>query len=332
MQRRISIFLGLLMVLLTMGVASADGIQTSNADASAARVGHFHTSDGRISHPFHLASGSAQSFSNSGWGGYVAAQSGHTESLAFGYFNIPASVSCNNPSNDVFAPWVGLDGYLNEYVEQAGVAVSCNANGTPVYQAWWEMYNPTITSCPDTPPYPVGCPQYISTSTYSIHAGDVIGVTVQNNSAGTNATLGNYTIDICDFGANGWAKTGTGKAQWCFQTTQNTISGGPVNSTSAEAVVESPSDGYPTFSAVTFANLGGTSQPSNCVNVFYTPPTTQTANNVPCVAGTNPPSMTAINADYIYQRTSTSSMSYLSSNVPSWIANNITFQESFVHE
>ena len=51
------------------------------------------------------------------------------------------SVTCNS-TNDLMAPWVGIDGYGSSSVEQTGVATDCSS-GHPVYQAWYEMYPPT---------------------------------------------------------------------------------------------------------------------------------------------------------------------------------------------
>ena len=319
MQKHMVFFLGLITAVSSLWTTSAFATQTLRADESLTPAAGFHTYDGRIGHPLQSTSKAAESSNGTGtfntlslWGGYIGAQPGHTETLAFGYFYIPA-VTCNS-TNNLFAPWVGLDGGLypggggtNNYVEQTGVAISC-ATGQPSYQGWYEMY-------------PLN-PVYISTVSYPIHPGDVIGALVQNNGGGS------YTLQLCDFGANGWTRVGASQAQWCFSTTQT--GGWSGASLSGEAVVESPTHSYPNFGTVTFENLGGTTQPSNCVNLFYTG--TGTGNNQACAAGTTAPTLVAYDAGSgSITETTTSALSYLPPNSPGWIANNITFKETFVH-
>jgi len=319
MQKHNVVFLSLMTAFSSLSIGNAFATQTLRADESLTPAAGFHTYDGRIGHPLQSTSKAAASSNGIGsfntlslWGGYIGAQPGHTETLAFGYFNIP-SVSCNS-TNNLFAPWIGLDGGLypdgtgvNQYVEQAGVAISC-ATGQPTIQAWYEMYP--------------AAPVYISTSAYPIHPNDVVGVTVQNNLNGT------YALALSNFGPGGWTGSGTGRALWTFQTTQS--GGWSGASLSGEAVVESPTHSYPSFGTVTFENLGGTTQPSNCVNLFYAG--TGTGNNQPCAAGTTAPTLVAYNAgNGGFTETSTGGISYLASNVPSWLYNNVTFNESFVH-
>ncbi|HEY0178301.1 MAG TPA: G1 family glutamic endopeptidase, partial [Dokdonella sp.] len=153
---------------------------------------------------------------------------------AEGSFKIPTSIRCNS-TRDLFAPWIGLNGFGNNTVQQAGVAISC-ATGVPTYQAWYEMF----------PALPV----YISTAAYPISAGDTIfiWVTSYRNLNGT------YTITI---EGNGWS----------FQTMQ---SGGPTTAISAEAVTESPLNppSYPNFGTIQFMQLRGYIYGTHEGNVF----------------------------------------------------------------
>ena len=126
------------------------------------------------------------------------------------------SVTCNS-TNDLMAPWVGIDGYGSSSVEQTGVATDCSY-GYPVYQAWYEMY-----------PSP---PVYYSTSSYPVGAGDHINATVTRSGS-------TYTLTLND-STRGWTKT-------------TTKTGNHANS-SAEVIIESPTAAYPRFGTVNFTN------------------------------------------------------------------------------
>lgn len=146
------------------------------------------------------------------WGGYVAQGSGFT-SISGSW--VEPQVSCNT-SNDVFAPWVGVDGYGSQTVEQTGVETNC-ANGSPEYKPWYEMY-------PAQPVYwndPVG-------------PGDRMTGSVVDNGGG------DYTLTLTDE-TRGWTET-----------TQQYLNGQDV---SAEAVIESPSQSYPSFSELDFSGV-----------------------------------------------------------------------------
>ncbi|MFJ9692601.1 G1 family glutamic endopeptidase [Kitasatospora sp. NPDC101183] len=146
------------------------------------------------------------------WGGYVAQGSGFQS--VTGSWTMPA-VQCNT-SSDLFAPWVGIDGYGSQTVEQTGVQADCSS-GSPVYSAWYEMY-----------PAP---PQYFSDP---VDAGDVFTASVVNSGGGS------YTLQISDT-TKGWSES-----------TVQQLDGQNV---SAEAVIESPSQSYPSFNRLDFTNV-----------------------------------------------------------------------------
>jgi hypothetical protein len=127
------------------------------------------------------------------------------------------SVTCNS-TNDLMAPWVGIDGYGTNTVEQTGVATDCSS-GHPVYQAWYEMY----------PKAPV----YYSLSSYPVSAGDKFTGTVTRS--GTT-----YTLKLTD-SSKGWTKT-------------TTASLSSARNASAEVIIESPTAAYPKFGTVSFSN------------------------------------------------------------------------------
>ena len=153
--------------------------------------------------------------SSSPWGGYVA--TGNSFTSIVGSWVEP-KVTCNS-SNNLFAPWVGIDGYGSSSVEQTGVQADCSS-GSPVYSAWYEMY----------PKAPV----YISTSKYPAAANDKF--------TGSVVTSGNgsYKITLKD-DTKGWTYTTTQKLN--------------AQNVSAEAIIESPTSSYPTFTACKFSAI-----------------------------------------------------------------------------
>ena len=151
------------------------------------------------------------------WGGYAASGSGFTSVSAS--WTEPAA-SCNS-SNDLYAPWVGLDGYGTSTVEQTGVASSCSSSsGSATDQAWYEMY----------PASPV----YLSTSSYPVSAGNAISASV------TYAGSSKYTLTLTN-SSRGWTYT-----------TTKSLSG--ASRASAEVIIESPTGDYPNFGTLNFTS------------------------------------------------------------------------------
>ncbi|GAA2145994.1 G1 family endopeptidase [Kitasatospora kazusensis] len=148
------------------------------------------------------------------WGGYAATGSGFTSVSAS--WTEPRA-TCNS-SNDLYAPWVGIDGYGSSSVEQTGVATDCSS-GSPVNQAWYEMY----------PANPV----YLSLSSYPVSAGDTISASV------TYAGSNKYTLKLTD-SSRGWTYT-----------TSKTLS---ASRASAEVIIESPTGAYPNFGTLKFSS------------------------------------------------------------------------------
>ncbi len=155
------------------------------------------------------------------WGGYAATGSGFTSISAT--WKQPAA-TCNS-TDDLYAPWVGIDGYGSSTVEQTGVATDCSS-GRPVNEPWYEMY----------PRSPV----YLSTSSHPVSAGDTIKASVVY--AGSNK----YTLTLSD-----------STKGWTYTTTQ-TLSSRRV---SAEVIIESPTGAYPNFGTISFtgATVNGNS-------------------------------------------------------------------------
>jgi hypothetical protein len=162
------------------------------------------------------ASAAFHAYQGGAWGGYAASGSGFT--TITGSWTQP-QVSCNT-TNDLFAPWVGIDGYGSQSVEQVGVQVDCSS-GSPVTSPWYEMY----------PADPVYWPD-------QVNPGDQMTGTVTDDGNGST-----YTLTLTDDTA-GWTET-----------TDQALPGGQGGQdASAEAVVESPTQSYPSFS-VSFSGV-----------------------------------------------------------------------------
>jgi Peptidase A4 family len=154
-------------------------------------------------------------YADSIWGGYAVSGSNGEFTTISGSWTEP-TVTCNT-TDDLFAPWVGIDGYGNETVEQTGVQTDCSS-GRPVLSAWYEMY----------PANPV----YFSNS---IAQGDKFTASVVSNGSHS------YTLTISDT-TKGWSQHVT-----------KTLSS--AKNATAEAVIESPTDSYPSFSKLSFTGI-----------------------------------------------------------------------------
>jgi len=155
------------------------------------------------------------------WGGYAA--TGTFTSIAATWTE--PSVHCNSTS-DLYAPWVGIDGYSSSTVEQTGVATDCSS-GSAVNQAWYEMYP--------------AAPVYLSLSSHPVSTGDTIHASV------TTAGTGTYTLAISD--------TTRG---WSYSINKTLARAKHVN---AEAIIESPTGAYPNFGTLAFTSVTANGSP-----------------------------------------------------------------------
>lgn len=147
------------------------------------------------------------------WGGYAASGSGFT--TISGSWTEP-SATCNS-TNDLFAPWIGIDGYGTNTVEQTGVQTDCSS-GQPVLSGWYEMYP--------------AAPVYYSNA---VSQGDSISASVVYQGSSS------YTLTLTD-NTKGWTQHVT-----------KSISG--AENATAEAVIESPTGSYPSFSKLNFSGI-----------------------------------------------------------------------------
>jgi hypothetical protein len=152
------------------------------------------------------------------WGGYAVTGGPYT--TITGSWNVPA-LDCANGPGDA-SPWIGIDGYGNDTVEQIGLDLDC-INGRASYHPWVEMYP--------------GPSDYFADS---VHAGDTLTASV------SVATDGTWTLTETDT-TDGWTKT--------FHRTPKHA---PLRA-SAEAIVEDVGNGQappvPDFNTVTFRDI-----------------------------------------------------------------------------
>ncbi len=122
------------------------------------------------------------------WGGYIATSGANAFTRAQAVFVVPSLASCAPAENSSSVFWVGLDGWQNGTVEQAGVAADCNG-GVPQYFAWWENVplNSGIFSAVQVHPGDVvhAAVSYQGNSQYQLHVDDR-----------TNDTGGTTTVSL----------------------------------------------------------------------------------------------------------------------------------------
>lgn len=179
---------------------------------------------GTTMHPGALVRKHGYNQDGGNWSGYAATGSGFS-SVSSSWTE--PNVTCNS-TDDLFAPWVGIDGYGSNSVEQTGVATDCSSGG-PVYQGWYEMYP--------------AAPVYYSNP---VAAGDHITASVTRSGS-------SYTLKLSDT-TQGWTKT-----------TNQSLSAA---NSSVEVIIESPTASYPDFGSVHFTGSqvdGGTLGDTNPV-------------------------------------------------------------------
>ena len=198
-------------------VAAAMLTPAAAAPAVASTFGPAHHPAGVSVHTV----GGAYNINGYNWGGYAA--TGTFTSIAATWAE--PTVHCNSTS-DLYAPWVGIDGYSSSTVEQTGVETDCSS-GAAVYQAWYEMYP--------------AAPVYLSLSSYPVKAGDSVHASV------TTAGTGTYTLAISD--------TTRG---WTYSVNKTLARAKHVN---AEAIIESPTGAYPNFGTLTFTSVTANGSP-----------------------------------------------------------------------
>jgi hypothetical protein len=203
-------------ILVTIVAAAAAAAAMSAPAAAATTTATFAPTHAKV------GAAHARGFNINGqnWGGAAATGSGFTSVSATW---VEPSATCHS-TNDLYAPWAGIDGYGSTTVEQTGVATDCSS-GSAVDEPWYEMYP--------------AAPVYLNTSQYPASAGDSITATVTYSST--------FTVKLTN-NTRGWTFT-TSKAVRRAQRA------------SAEVIIESPSASYPNFGTIQFTNCTINGQP-----------------------------------------------------------------------
>lgn len=153
------------------------------------------------------------------WGGYAVTGAGPYTAIT-GRWTVPA-LTCSHGKGDA-SPWIGIDGWGNDTVEQIGIDLDCYGGGKGSYHPWVEMYP--------------GPSDYFKES---VHAGDTLTASVSDSG-------GTWTLTEGDPSA-GWTKTFHRRPKHTPQRS------------SAEAIVEDVGGGavppVPDFNTVTFSNV-----------------------------------------------------------------------------
>lgn len=122
----------------------------------------------------HEAPAASASMSSPNWAGYAVHRTGMQFTGVRGAWVQPA-VSC--PNGGTYSSfWIGLDGYVSNYVEQIGTGADCSQTNQPAYYAWYELY-----------------PAARVRIALVIRPGDHIEAVVDSIAAGTTLTLRDVT-------------------------------------------------------------------------------------------------------------------------------------------
>jgi hypothetical protein len=166
----------------------------------------------------------ARRHSDQTWAGYAVTGGGPYTTIT-GSWVVPA-MTCSHGSGDA-SPWVGIDGWGNDTVEQIGIDLDCYG-GKGSYHPWVEMYP--------------GPSDYFAEP---VHAGDTL-------TASVSVSGGTWTLTERDAAA-GWTRTFRRRPKH------------PPQQASAEAIVEDVGNGaappVPDFNTVNFraVSVDGTS-------------------------------------------------------------------------
>jgi Peptidase A4 family len=217
--------LSLSIAMITAGSAVAAGSGAAAGSSAPAGVHltgdlhyapNIHIPSTHLPHPTAVGYGPFNTtlYQSENWSGYAAlAGKGDKLTSVSAEFTVP-SVNCadSSPGADgaYTGEWIGLDGFSSATVEQEGVDAYCaSTTSAPEYEAWYEMY----------PSAPVAF-------TGTINAGDAIRLSTGRYKSGNS-----YLLTLLDF------TTGAG-----FSTTQACPSGSSCLASSAEAIMEAPSE------------------------------------------------------------------------------------------
>lgn len=175
------------LALVTGSLALTGPVMASAGHQGAARMAASHAfSPGGV---FHQTPGTKPEMVNghrivysTNWSGYAVIGSTFTTATARWTQN---AITCTSGDGQTdMSPWVGIDGYNTDTVEQTGSSGDCNG-ATPDYYAWYEMY-----------------PRNVIIINQTVEPGDKFTATV------THTTGTNYRLKLKDI-TQGWTNTVT---------------------------------------------------------------------------------------------------------------------------
>ncbi len=202
--------------VLTMLAAVLSALLAAPATAATTAVATAVATPAGGSGPAHIVPGPARpdavagsegaGFRSTNWSGYVVLH--QKVQFVHARWVVPLTTcAANDPNFQDTSFWVGIDGWSDGTVEQAGTDVRCLPGSTqPSYVAWWEMY-------------PTNAEQFV----FTVHPGDRMDASVK-------LTAGTYVLKVTDLT--------TGQS---FSRSKKCGAGVTCQNTSAEWVAESPS-------------------------------------------------------------------------------------------
>jgi Peptidase A4 family len=165
----------------------------------------------------------ADSSQSSNWAGYAVHRAGVTFRSVQAVWRTPGA-ACSRGSNSYSAAWVGLGGYseTSNALEQTGTETDCSQSGRSVTSAWYELV--------PAPSEPIAL---------RVHAGDEMGASVTVQGSRVTVVLDDLTT---------------------HRSFQRSLFAPTVDVTSAEWIVEAPSDCFSEYSCQTLplADFGST--------------------------------------------------------------------------
>ena len=172
------------------------------ADARSALVAYLHHSRSTLLRQPTRSAGNGKSLGSYNWAGYVDVGPKGTFTHAAGSWVVP-QVTCG-AEDQIMSNWIGLDGFNNTTVEQAGTTSWCY-QGVATYFTWYEMF-------------PAGAVEVGK----SLHAGDLIRTSIARSGA-------NYTLVVTDstHPAAGFTHKATCATTKCFDTSVEWIAERP---------------------------------------------------------------------------------------------------------
>ena len=207
---------------------------------------------------------------NTVWSGYTIVEPLGRQITTVSASWVQTKAKCSRGSDAWSLFWVGLDGAANadnnHSVEQGGTSAQCEGGGSPVYEAWWEIYpaNDVETT------FPVAVGDHISASVVYSDSDNTITITVDDTTS--NNSLVAVVSDSAAADPDTYTLTVNGNTSGpdAFQSTLCGPSdpNGPCG-TSAEWVVEAPSGApgglYPLahFRPITFESAQATDAEGN---------------------------------------------------------------------